>query len=252
MPIPIAWRQAGRKARQPGQPKTIPKGTPIPMKPGQPNVRARPRPPPMPEIVKKHFEAKHGFANYYFNKLQQERVWKAWTARADFAGLGGDLDHAGQWDGGGKVRFRPDRRRRPVEAPQRGNQMGRRPGAGLVASAPGSGGLMPALYLWRRLALEGIKHFGQVEYLGTAPLAGHDGLADVLVGTCKGVECWFYFDPAQGDLLALEMYPGEERRSLRSLFLRLSRRGRPAAAGADGSPHRRWSLRRLPPRAVHL
>ena len=73
----------------------------------------------------------------------------------------------------------------------------------------GSGGLLPTLYLWRRLALEGIEHFGQVEYLGTAPLPGYDGLADVLVGTYKGVECWFYFDPARGDLLALEMYPAE-------------------------------------------
>ena len=25
----------------------------------------------------------------------------------------------------------------------------------------------------------------------------------------KGVECWFYFDPAGGELLALEMYPAE-------------------------------------------
>ena len=31
----------------------------------------------------------------------------------------------------------------------------------------------------------------------------------MLAGTYKGVECWFYFDPARGDLLALEMYPEE-------------------------------------------
>ncbi|MBU4273619.1 MAG: hypothetical protein KKA28_17295, partial [Planctomycetes bacterium] len=47
-------------------------------------------------------------------------------------------------------------------------------------------------------------------YYGTAPLAGHQGPADVLVGSHKGVECRFYFDPADGRLLALEMFPDEE------------------------------------------
>ena len=73
-----------------------------------------------------------------------------------------------------------------------------------------SGGLMPALYLWRRFALEGLDRFGDVYYYGTAPLAGHQGLADVLVGLHGGVECRFYFDPADGHLLAMEMFPDED------------------------------------------
>ena len=38
---------------------------------------------------------------------------------------------------------------------------------------------------------------------------GHAGLVDVLNGTHKGVECRFYFDPAEGDLLAIEFFPDE-------------------------------------------
>ena len=34
-------------------------------------------------------------------------------------------------------------------------------------------------------------------------------MADVLVGSHKGVECRFYFDPADGRMLALEMFPDE-------------------------------------------
>jgi hypothetical protein len=49
-----------------------------------------------------------------------------------------------------------------------------------------------------------------VYYLGTAPLAGREGLADVIAGTHKGLECRFYFDPAEGNLLALEMFPDED------------------------------------------
>ena len=73
-----------------------------------------------------------------------------------------------------------------------------------------SGGLLPALYLWRRLAVEGLGRFGEVDYYGTAPLAGHEGLFDVLIGSHKGVECRFYFDPAENNLVALEMFADEE------------------------------------------
>ena len=55
------------------------------------------RPPePLPEIVSRRFEEKPGYANYYFNKLNQDRVWNAWTAKADFAGLGGPWTIAGR------------------------------------------------------------------------------------------------------------------------------------------------------------
>ena len=73
-----------------------------------------------------------------------------------------------------------------------------------------SGGLLPALYLWRRLAVEGLGRFGEVYYNGTAPLLGHEGLVDVLVGAHKDVECRFYFDPVEGHLLAMEMFPDED------------------------------------------
>ena len=74
---------------------------------------------------------------------------------------------------------------------------------------PQSGGLLPALYLWRRLATEGLDRFGDVYYAGTAPVAGQPGLADVLVGSCKGVECRFYFDPLEGQMIAMEMFADE-------------------------------------------
>ena len=42
------------------------------------------------------------------------------------------------------------------------------------------------------------------------PAAGPHGLVDVLVGSHKGVECRFYFDPAEGDLLAHGDVPDED------------------------------------------
>ncbi len=163
----------------------------------------------MPEIVRRRFEPKRGYANYFYNKLNQDRVFRAWAAKSDFAGLDGSWTIAGAANGGRKYAFELSDAGGAMRLP--GGEVKWEAGATLGASLlpAGSGGLLPALYLWRRLALLGPERFGQVEYQGLAPLRGRQDLVDVLVGSHKGVECWFYFDPAGGELLALEMYPAE-------------------------------------------
>jgi hypothetical protein len=72
---------------------------------------------------------------------------------------------------------------------------------------PGSGGLLPALALWQRLLRLGPQKFGEVYYLGTAPLIDQAGLFDILVGTHNVAECRFAFDPDTGHLVGVEMFP---------------------------------------------
>ena len=62
----------------------------------------------------------------------------------------------------------------------------------------GSGGLLAALHVWRRLLVQGPEQFGEVYYLGTTPLAGQDALCDVLVGVFDVVETHFYLRPIRG------------------------------------------------------
>ena len=69
---------------------------------------------------------------------------------------------------------------------------------------------MPALHLWRRLAVRGPERFGEVYYLGTAPLAGQEEPVDVLIGIHGGVECRFFFDSVDGHLAGMEMYADED------------------------------------------
>ncbi len=208
MPIPMPVPKPGDKPQpdKPGGPKDRSKPPKLPPGPKMRRIVV-PAPPPDPEIVKKHYVEKRGYANYYFNKLNQDRVWKAWTAKAGVAGRGGTWTIAGNLDGHAKFRFELSQSGVVLKLPT--GSIPWEAGATLSTSPGDGSGMMAALYLWRRLALEGIEHFGQVEYLGTAPLPGYDGLADVLVGTHKGVECWFYFDPVRGDLLALELFPAE-------------------------------------------
>ncbi|MGA2030855.1 MAG: trypsin-like peptidase domain-containing protein [Thermoguttaceae bacterium] len=210
MPLPKPGERPEPKDRGKGPPKP-------PQTPPDDLPRLVPGPAaPMPESVKKCFREKSGFANYYFNELEQQRVWKAWTARAKFAGLGGTWTISGPLESGGTFR---------CELGDDGGRFKRSPVNGAAADdvkwtagtdfstsllPAHSGGLLPALYLWRRLALEGLAHFGELYYYGTAPVPGGEGQADVLVGQYKHVECRFYFDRAQGQLVAVEMYPDAE------------------------------------------
>ena len=164
----------------------------------------------MPEIVLKHFQDKRGFANYYFNTLNQQRLWDAWNARGKLSGMGGVWTLSGPLETGGAFRFQVSDAGASLKLPSKDIPWTAGDDLGSSLLPADSGGLLPALYLWRRLVTVGFGRFGDVYYYGTAPLVGHEGLADVLVATHHKVECWFYFDAAGGDLLAIEMFANEE------------------------------------------
>ncbi|MHC4402838.1 MAG: S1C family serine protease, partial [Planctomycetota bacterium] len=146
-PIPQPGDDPESDRPKPG-PKT-PRGTPEPKTPGhrrKPIPIALPKPPPMPEAVRKHFEAKRGYANYHFNRLHRDRVLKAWAARGDFASLGGLWSIAGALPDGGGFRFHLTDSGGELALAMvthrwtAGDQIG-------SANPPGSGGLLPALHL---------------------------------------------------------------------------------------------------------
>jgi S1-C subfamily serine protease len=163
----------------------------------------------LPDAVKALLEEKHGYANYYFNRREQDRVLGAWKMRSELRGCGGPWTLSGRLDHGGGFRLSLSDAEALLEAPV-GDVKWTATGQ-LTASLlpPHSGGLLPALYLWRRLIVAGPSGFGEVYYQGTAPLADHEGLVDVLVAACRGAECRFYFDSADGQLLVLEMVADE-------------------------------------------
>ena len=195
------------KGENDGRERRLP---PVPnQRPGQPHqIDQKQAQKPMPEAVEKLFEQRRGYANYHFNLLNRDRVWQAWAKLGDLASPAG-WTISGPLDGG---------RRFTLQVTGTGASLGLPGGieewtAGREVGKPlvprGSGGLLQALYLWRRLATEGIGNFGEVYYLGTVPLVGSKEPADVLVGIHDTVECRFFFAPGDGRLLALEMYPEE-------------------------------------------
>jgi len=196
-----------KKLPQPGRdPKKLPDGQPMPL-PLDPEHAAAA---PMPEVVKKVYEPKPGYANYHFNRIEQERVWANAQGKGDFRNAKGTWSLLTQDDQKQAAKFTLTSIAAIANLP--GGDVNVEIGEDLSdKDAPlGSGGMLAALHLWKRLLVNGPSGYGELHYLGTAPLAGQEKLCDVLIGTHAGTDCQFYFHPTEGWLLALEMSPDEQ------------------------------------------
>ncbi|MGD9647871.1 MAG: trypsin-like peptidase domain-containing protein [Pirellulales bacterium] len=194
---------------EPKKPGEIKPGQPRPL-PARPRVQRRGRPkPPMAEIARQHYESRVGYANYYFNRQQQDRLQKALVSRGDFAALRGLWTLKGDLAPHGDAEFKLDDKQTFALLPGGPLRLLASDDFTSLLDPVDSGGLLVALHLWRQMLVSGFESFDDVYYLGTAPLDGFKGLADVLVATHRGVECHFYFDGDDGRLIALEMYPDD-------------------------------------------
>jgi hypothetical protein len=164
-------------------------------------------------VVREHYLARPGYVNYYFNQLHRDRVWKALVARGDYSALSGAWTLSGKMEAvavADDFKLEASAEQASIKLPAGELKIDL---AGSLAGRldpPGSGGLLTSVALWRRLLTLGPEKFGEVYYLGTAPLEGRDKLADVLVGLHGDVECRFFFDADSGQLAAMEMSPEED------------------------------------------
>jgi S1-C subfamily serine protease len=171
--------------------------------------RARPQA-KLPKAVRPFYEAAPGYANYWFNRYHQQRVWNSYLALGDFAEAGWNWKIIGQATPGGDVVIELGEKIGSIVLPEgkSGEEFG--PSLTEASSPPHSGGLLAALHLWQRLLLLGPRRFGEVYYLGTLPWGDDENLADCLVATHAGVETHFYFDPDSGNLIGIALYVSDE------------------------------------------
>jgi S1-C subfamily serine protease len=189
----------------------------MPHRPGQPKEERR-RPdriplstePPeeaVPEELAKFYETRNGFANYYFNQLHQDRVWNAFQALGQFRDSSGEWTLVGHSSDGEDIIFQLGDERSSGTFPRGETQIDASVDLSDQTGPSGSGGLLATLHLWRRLLRLGPQDFGQVVYLGTAPLPDGAGRFDVLIANYDVAELTCYFDPQSGQLRLIEMSP---------------------------------------------
>jgi S1-C subfamily serine protease len=187
---------------------------PRPGPPRDPDQKPGPQPPPprrdatpMPEHVAKRYEARRGYANYYYNRLNRDRIWQAQKQLGDFAPLTGPWTLEGDLADGRPVRVTLNQREVAATLGDSRSQVDLSSDLATQLSPDQSGGFLLALAMWRRFLTLGPDKYGEVYYLGTVPLPGQDDLVDALVATHDVVETHFLFDRQSGQLLAVEMFP---------------------------------------------
>jgi hypothetical protein len=162
-----------------GVPKPEPAPRPAPGKPPIPIPGKAPKAPGPSGPGAKLYQAKAGFANYYFNKLERDRLLAAFKKHGDFSDL------AGNWTIDGAVRLKKLRTesKTRIEILDVKSEDGK--GSKTVVKLnieqfpyeleplkatqdpialkmpETSGGLLSALYLWQRLLTLGNKAFGE-------------------------------------------------------------------------------------------
>ncbi|QDU93141.1 Periplasmic serine endoprotease DegP precursor [Lignipirellula cremea] len=181
----------------PGPDKPGPR--PIPLQPGK-------APAPPPKEAAPFIEMRRGYANYYFNQLNRDRVWTAFEQGGSFTGQGGVWTAQGELEAGGAFELTLGETAVSGVFPAGPASIDPSKDLDTQLAPEGSGGLLAAMHLWRRLLLNGPEKFGQVYYLGTAPMAGFEQPIDVLVATHGVIESKFMFDPQTGRLVGMEMY----------------------------------------------
>jgi serine protease Do len=158
-----------------GQPKEEP-----------PKAKAPKTPKAPPSPAAKFFEAKDGFANYYFNKLEQNRLMAAFKKHGDFSSVGGN------WTLEGTIRLKKLRTesRAKIDITEEKEGAGSKPAIHLkiddypyvlepfkdnqepsaLRVPETSGGLLAAFYVYHRMLTLGEKGFTEFSHGGWAPL----------------------------------------------------------------------------------
>jgi len=200
---PDPGKKPGDKPEDEEKKPKIPR-IPLPMRGATPGAK------PMPKHVAAMFEARSGYSNYHFNKMNRNRVWKAFldasNAKDGFGKQTGPWTLEGEFTEGGTVAIRLE------DESATATISGAQHVADLTQDldnqlAPrGSGGLLTALALWRRMLTVGPEKFGEVYYLGKGPMLGREELVDVLIGTYDVVEVRFFFSPETGQLVGMEFW----------------------------------------------
>ncbi|MDR3182627.1 MAG: S1C family serine protease, partial [Planctomycetaceae bacterium] len=176
-----------------------------------------------PALPPSDYESRTGYANFYYNRIERQRVLKAfrnWTLNNGYWTTA-DKDAAANnasWtistsktafvvsDGGIQYTLPLGKGFWNVNLMLETKEFVTDPLSHYQAPR-GSGGLFTALYLMRRLYLSDDAADADIVYTGTAPLAGNlDVLCDVITAAWRGNEVRFYFAPATGKPVLVEMF----------------------------------------------
>ncbi|MFV0445885.1 MAG: trypsin-like peptidase domain-containing protein [Planctomycetaceae bacterium] len=142
------------------------------------------------------FVEKSGFTNWYFNEQERTRALTGLRQLGDFHSLKGTWELTGQLADGRLAEFKLNDR---AAAADLAGTAAVQPADQPFTDAPeGSGGLLAALYQFRRLLVDPNDYFTEFYYLGSEPLDGGEERVDVVIATRGTVTSRWYFSRRDG------------------------------------------------------
>ncbi len=166
--------------------------------------------PAMPAAVKARYQEVRGYANYWYNEKKQQELWEAYRGKNGLEQTKSHWQIAGTLPNGEAFDITLSSTRGEMLLPAGRSGALFSGDLSRELSPPGSGGLLLTLHLWQRMFEKGLSKFGEVYYLGQLPVGTNGELVDCLVGLHDGLEFRMLFSPANGDLVGLEMFVGDD------------------------------------------
>jgi len=233
--VPLVYRRSGRRVEifvrlasvhaaaqlaaivSGGDPSAEQPQRPVPQKPQHPDDPQQPKQlagkPPvasLPQSLRGLYEERSGFANHHFNTVERNRVAQMIAGRGMFNAHAGAWIFTGRLATGEPFRIELSDERGLIDLPTGTTTVDATGDLDANPSPPGSGGMLAALILWRRLLREGPGSLGRTAYWGTAPLESAPRgaptlLVDVLETSVSAVESRFSVGPS-GRVLAVDLW----------------------------------------------
>ncbi|KAA5540304.1 trypsin-like serine protease [Roseiconus nitratireducens] len=166
----------------------------------------------IPPQVAQRIIDRRGYANYYFNQLEQDRFIE--SLRAQFPG--GKADERVSWvingktSEGAEVKLNVAQDLYAMVVGDNALQAGSQSELFDAVEAQTIGGILPALDAWRMMLQTGPKKFGETYYLGTMPLGGQRPLRDCTVGLYGGMEIRWLLHPETGNVECIEVFADQD------------------------------------------
>ena len=166
--------------------------------------------PKLPKVVAKQYEARRGYANYWYNQQTQDRLWRRYLERSAAEDVGYDWKLVGSLETGGAFRLDISGEGAELQLPTGAFKANFADDLTGQLSPPRTGGLLVTLHAWQRLLDKGLRRFGEVYYLGKLPHGPDNRVEDCLVGFFEGMEMRFFFAEGTGDLTGIELYASDD------------------------------------------
>jgi S1-C subfamily serine protease len=158
----------------------------------QPRTRIRSEPLVISPELKKLHEDRDGFANYYFNRIAQERLLEVFRGWGPYSESKGSWQLAGQVDR--KTPLKMSLGDDAIVMKLGDRNFGQTLKEELKELPEGTGGWLPAMHFLRQLLTRQADAFSDFYYVGSEPLDGTGPRVDVLEALRGEATCRWYFD----------------------------------------------------------